>query len=135
MKKSLFLTIALLAIGLVGCQTDPIDNSIEGSGETVLTATTAVTRTSLGEKSGDTYPVYWSEGDKIVVNGVQSEAAVINSADATNAQFMFVSIGMRNFVVKIGEYVDVPECVAKVLKQREERMEASESFVRSNSKQ
>ena len=91
MKKSLFLAIALLAVALVGCQTDPIDNSIESGGETTLTASTAVTRTSLGEKSGDTYPVYWSEGDKIVVNGVQSEAAVINAADATNAQFTITS--------------------------------------------
>ena len=91
MKKSLFLAIALLAVALVGCQTDHIDNSIESGGETTLTASTAVTRTSLGEKSGDTYPVYWSEGDKIVVNGVQSEAAVINAADATNAQFTITS--------------------------------------------
>ena len=50
-------------------------------------------------------------------------------------EHLFVSIGMRNFAVKIGEWVDVPECVAKVLEQREERMEESERFVRSNSKQ
>ena len=50
-------------------------------------------------------------------------------------EVLFVSIGMRNFIVKIGEWVEVPMCVAKVLRRREERMEASEKFInRSRSK-
>lgn len=32
-----------------------------------------LTRTVLGELSGDTYPVYWCEGDRIAVNGQRSE--------------------------------------------------------------
>ena len=87
MKKILFLIVALLSIAIVGCQTEPVDNGVESGGATTLTISTATTRTSLGEKDGDIYPVYWSEGDKVLVNGVQSEAAVINAADATKAQF------------------------------------------------
>ena len=87
MKKNLLLISALLSMLFVGCQTDMIDSTIDGDGSITLTVSTAVTRTSLGEKTGDVYPVYWSEGDKISVNGVQSEEAVINVADASKAQF------------------------------------------------
>ena len=87
MKKSLLSIFATLSMVLVGCQTDPIDSAIGSDGSTILTVSTAVTRTSLGEKAGDVYPVYWSEGDKILVNGVQSEEAVIKAEDASTAQF------------------------------------------------
>ena len=87
MKKSLLSIFATLSVVLVGCQTDPIDSAIGSDGSTILTVSTAVTRTSLGEKAGDVYPVYWSEGDKILVNGVQSEEAVIKAEDASTAQF------------------------------------------------
>ena len=87
MKKNLLLISALLSMLFVGCQTDMIDSTIDGDGSITLTVSTAVTRTSLGEKTGDVYPVYWSEGDKISVNGVQSEEAVIKAEDASTAQF------------------------------------------------
>lgn len=95
--KNFLLTILMLISALfVGCQTDLASDSIiegniaNGEGVTTLTiSTTAATRTALGEKSGDTYPVYWSEGDRIAANGVQSEPAVINEANAASAQFTF----------------------------------------------
>ena len=77
----------MLSMVAIGCQTDPIDNTVGNGGSTTLTVSTAATRTSLGEKDGDVYPIYWSAGDKIVVNGVQSEEAVINATDASTAQF------------------------------------------------
>ena len=44
-------------------------------------------RTQLGEKVGDLYPLYWSAGDKISVNGVESGEAVINQSNPANATF------------------------------------------------
>lgn len=47
-----------------------------------------ITKISFGERSDDgVYPIYWSEGDKIVVNGVLSEEAVIDSENPSNAKF------------------------------------------------
>ena len=92
MKKFLLL---LSAIGIIAtaCQTDTTtDNFIGvGNGEegTTLTVSLAETRTSLGEKVGTSYPVYWSEEDKIVVNGVPSEEIQINEEDRAHAIFSF----------------------------------------------
>lgn len=89
MRKILLLIPALLSMLFVGCQTDKsVDDSVMiNDGSTTLTVSTPITRTYLGEKSGDVYPVYWSDDDRIAVNGVQSESAVIDTEDATVAQF------------------------------------------------
>ena len=47
-------------------------------------------RTQLGEKVGELYPLYWSAGDKISVNGVESGEAVINQSNPANATFAVV---------------------------------------------
>ena len=44
-------------------------------------------RTQLGEKVNGLYPVYWSAGDKISVNGVESGEAVINQSNPASATF------------------------------------------------
>ena len=88
-KMKYFVSIMAFAVAfLVGCQADKtIDNAIE-KGEAVLSVSLAQTRTSLGEKQGDTYPAHWSIGDKIVVNGVESEEAIIDADDASSARFV-----------------------------------------------
>lgn len=79
MKKNLLLILTLLSVAFVGCQTDPATESAwGGDGVSELTISVPSTRTHLGEKVGETYPLYWSEGDKIAVNGVESAEAVIN---------------------------------------------------------
>ena len=80
--KKLLLTFASLVLLLAGCSTDPtIDNIVKGEGVTILTLSTHSTRTSLGAKVDSTYPIHWSEGDKIVVNGIVSDEAIINATD------------------------------------------------------
>ena len=88
MKKILTSAVILAATMLVGCQTDPTQD-VEQSGKTILTVNLpdSEARTSLGEKSGTSYPILWSEGDRIVVNGVQSEPVVINPSDARRATY------------------------------------------------
>ena len=73
------IAVVVCAIALFGCQTDPTTTVVNGE-EVTLSISLEPTRTSLGEKNGDTYPVFWSNGDCIAVNGVAAEAAI----DASN---------------------------------------------------
>ena len=84
----LFVSVAFL---LIACSTDTTDSTLGvEDGATVLTLSIDSSRTSLGDKVGDTYPVYWSDGDRIVVNGILSEEAVINASNHASAQFSVV---------------------------------------------
>ena len=87
MKKFLF-TVATLALLMIGCTTDINDKNIAAGGSvTELTISTQPTRSSLGGKVDDTYPVYWSEGDRIVINGTLSEEAILDGENCTEAKF------------------------------------------------
>ena len=90
MKKMLLFLAVLSAILVVGCERD-VTSVAEGEGLSSLTLSLPKTRTSLGEKVGDVYPLYWSEGDKISVNGVESSEAEINADDASRANFSFAT--------------------------------------------
>ena len=83
-KCLIFFALALL---LTSCQSETI---VRGRSE--LTISLPATRTSLGEKVGVTYPVYWSEGDKISANGVESSEALIDENNPSRAQFSFPSV-------------------------------------------
>ena len=87
--KKFSLILAIVAIFAVGCQTDNTsDNAVNVGDGTTLTISLPQTRTSLGGKVGDTYPIYWSEGDKIVVNGSLSEKVCIDVDDNSRAKFV-----------------------------------------------
>lgn len=60
--------------------------SIEATA-TSITLSLEQTRTQLGKKADGIYPLYWSEGDKISVNGVESAAAVIDTENPSRATF------------------------------------------------
>ena len=85
--RNLCLIFFALALLLTGCQSETI---VRGRSE--LTISLPATRTSLGEKVGVTYPVYWSEGDKISANGVESSEALIDENNPSRAQFSFPSV-------------------------------------------
>ena len=73
-----FVAVAALFVG-VSCTTDTTEDlgqQIVGKGQTVLTVSTGdgELRTSLGEKVDGSYPVYWSNGDKLSLNGKASAA-------------------------------------------------------------
>ena len=78
--------VALVA--LFGCQTDPTVTTPVGAGDgTTISISLEPTRTSLGEKSGETYPLYWSEGDRLAINGIASGEAVIDASNKSLATF------------------------------------------------
>lgn len=57
--------------------------------ETVFTAVSdgTTTKTALGEKTDGKYPVIWSEGDCIIVNGVVSKPLTAEAAGSNTATF------------------------------------------------
>ena len=80
----------LLFVGLafVGCQTDA---TVESESTASLTLSIPNTRTSLGDKKNGVYPVYWSLGDKISANGVESSEAAIDENNSSRATFSFAT--------------------------------------------
>ena len=87
MKNLLYAVVFLLTAIFCGCQTDnTTDVQLNGDG-TTITITLPESRTSLGEKEGTIYPVYWSEGDRIAINGVSSQDVSINADDRSKATF------------------------------------------------
>ena len=88
MKRFIYIiTTIVVSTILLGCQADPTTTPIAGENETILSISLEPSRTSLGAKEGDTYPVFWSEGDRIVMNGVASKAAAIDAANKSVATF------------------------------------------------
>lgn len=89
MKNYLLLLFAF-ALLAVGCQTPSDDTTIETGETSILNVSLEQTRVSLGAKGDDgIYPVYWSAGDKIVVNGILSDVAEIDAVNKASAKFTF----------------------------------------------
>ncbi len=69
-----------------------LGNEANGVVKTVLSVSIADSeelRTQLGVAGENGYPMYWSNGDKISVNGVESNALELDEATATAALFGF----------------------------------------------
>lgn len=90
MKRILSFIAVVCSVVLIGCQTDST-TEISNVGENSLTISLEGTRLSLGNKVNDEYPLYWSEGDCIVVNGEKSKEANIDSSNRSCATFEFSS--------------------------------------------
>ena len=76
-----FVAVAALFVG-VSCTTDTTEDlgvQVVGKGQTVITVSTGdgELRTSLGDKVSGSYPIYWSEGDVLSLNGVASKSIEI----------------------------------------------------------
>ena len=71
----LFMAVAVLFAGFA-CTTDATEDlgvQLNGVGQTEIILSLEESRTQLGEKADGVYPLYWSEGDQISVNGVASD--------------------------------------------------------------
>ncbi len=88
-----FTAVATLFVAFA-CTNDATEDlgvqlgGVADAGQTTITLSLEESRTQLGEKAGDLYPLTWSEGDKISVNGVASEAAQIDSENPARATFV-----------------------------------------------
>ena len=86
MKNLTKIFMVVAALVAFSCTTDVTEDiGVAVGGQTEFVLSLEETRTQLGEKAGEVYPLYWSNGDKISVNGVESNALSVseNSAVAT----------------------------------------------------
>ena len=87
-KIFMAVVAGMFAFSCVTDTTEDLGVKIEGQGGvTELSVSLEASRTHLGEKTEDLYPLYWSEGDAISVNGVVSNP--LAAGGAANANFKF----------------------------------------------
>ena len=80
--------MAAAALFAVSCVTDATEDLDVNLGEkSTLTLSLEKTKTHLGDKSGEQYPLYWSAGDRIAVNGVVSEPLAESAHGQVSATF------------------------------------------------
>ena len=95
--SKIFFAVAALAVGF-GCTTDATrDLGVELGGTTTLALSLEESRTQLGDKADGIYPLYWSEGDVVAVNGVASAALTAEQAGTEGALFTFAEELARPF--------------------------------------
>ena len=82
--------MAVVALVAVSCTTDTTQDlgvTVGNDGLTQISLSLEQSRTQLGEKAGELYPLLWSEGDQISINGVASTALSADAAGAATATF------------------------------------------------
>ena len=110
--KKLTQLLTLVALFAVGCQTDTTTDATPNIGGTVLSVSLEQSRISLGGKEGDTYPVYWDEGDKIVINGELSDEVKIDAENRAVAYFAFTKATLSH-----PYHITYPYCNATTAEQ------------------
>ena len=82
----IFLVVAMACAG-AACTTDATEDlGVTVGGQTQITISLEESRTQLGIEADGVYPLYWSNGDKISVNGVASNEISVGE-NATCAEF------------------------------------------------
>ena len=89
MKNLTKIFMAVVALFAVACTTDMTGDLAPelglGEGQTTLTLSLEESRTQLGEKVGELYPLYWSEGDAVAVNGAGYPVTISSENEAVAA--------------------------------------------------
>ena len=87
--KIFFAVVAgMFAFSCVTDTTEDLGVKVEGqSGVYEVAISLEASRTQLGEKADGIYPLYWSEGDAIAINGVASNP--LTAGGSANAYFTF----------------------------------------------
>ena len=100
LAKIFMMVAALFAFACTTDVTEDLGVQIgDGAGQTTITLSLEESRTQLGEKAGDLYPLYWSEGDAVVVNGQVSNALTAEQAGSAGATFSFAEVVARPWCV------------------------------------
>ncbi|MBR3074448.1 MAG: hypothetical protein IKH11_01655, partial [Bacteroidales bacterium] len=87
--KKFFVLAAAAALTLLSCNVEQgVDTPVVPSGKTVVFSAELIqTRTALGDKNGSAYPVLWSAGDIVSVNGIASAPIDNSFAGTDRAEF------------------------------------------------
>ena len=93
MKKYAMLIGLAAVVTVVSCNRENLvpEAPVPSKG-TVITLTTDATKTTVGELADGKRAVYWANGDKINVNGVESEALAGLEEGSRSASFNFGSV-------------------------------------------
>ena len=90
MKARIFLMFAAAAALLAGCAKEAVAPEAAPQGKiTIPVGISPMVKTHLGALEGTSHKVYWSNGDKIAVNGVVSDALAGLEDDVQSAEFTF----------------------------------------------
>ena len=91
----------MLAFSCVTDATEDLGVKIEGQEGGVYEVAISLegTKTQLGEKVDGVYPLYWSEGDAIAINGANSLPLAGDAAGLADATFQFAKAVERPFCV------------------------------------
>ena len=97
MKRLYFFVVATLVLGCFGCANLPIEEDVVVVEPADYTLEVSIaephTKVSLGNKGENgVYPLYWSAGDRILVNGHKSSEAIIDEANPSCARFSFEDV-------------------------------------------
>ena len=90
MRNFTKLMMAFVAFFACACVTDATEDvapQVVGA-QTEITLSLDESRTHIAGKQGEEYPLYWSAGDKIAINGVASEALTEEAHGKTVASFV-----------------------------------------------
>ena len=93
--SKLFMAVVagVLAFSCVTDTTEDLGVNLgEGQTTTISIALDDETRTYINEKNGEEYPMYWSEGDKISVNGHTSLALTAEDINGNSATFTIPAV-------------------------------------------
>lgn len=93
--------LALAGILVLASCSKPGNGNRTPDGGFILRAGVEDTKTEIGEQSGGSYPMRWSEGDAISVNGVASVALTTEEAGDSQASFTFESTPVEASVYNI----------------------------------
>ncbi len=96
-KIFMAVAVSLFAFACVNDTTEDLGIEVGKGGVTEITVSLEESRTQLGEKVDGKYPLYWSEGDAIAVNGVASYALSAEAAGKVATAFKFPSEVARPF--------------------------------------
>ena len=92
MKEKLILVLLAGASFALSCGEDPAPSDNPGTGEetapvTLQLRSETVTKTVLGDEEDGAYRVWWTDGDRICVNGVKSSMLIGAGQKALDGEF------------------------------------------------
>ena len=87
-----FIVAICVALFTISCTTDTTEDlAVKVGDQTTLKIALSGSRTQLGASNNGVYPLTWSEGDQIAVNGVISEPLTTEKAGKADAAFTIKS--------------------------------------------
>lgn len=101
MRKLTKFFIAVVLLGAYACTTDTTQSldAPHGQGLTEITISIEESRTQLGGYNGELYPLYWSEGDQISVNGLPSNELTAEKAGEASAVFSVAGLSADTYCI------------------------------------